>query len=360
RRMALDISLALHDGVIILGASGEVLWHNSVACRLMRRTSDELFAGGGKGGGRDAIRPDGTTFPVADDPAVRTLWDGFAVTDEVMGLRVGDSSLRWMRVNSTPIANFGKFYVLTTFTDITDEFENRRALDATLLEIEERLVQLDLPADNRIRFVGSYRSVGISNSVGGDFYGAYQHPSDRVSFFIGDVCGHRVRAAGLSSLARDAVRALAPVVSDPAAVIAHLHDLVKEERPDTFLTALFGTLYHDEVRTTMSLVSGGHPFPLLIRDGSVEQIGRAGHIVGMVANSPRPVTTFELRPGDQVVSYTDGLTDAMHPRLSDEELAERIPTNASLDDVVGVLRRMSESFRGDASDDAAVLAFEIL
>lgn len=290
RVLVRDMSLPLHDGVVLQRGDGGIVWHNVVACRLVKMSSDELLGSGSLDPNWQAIRLDGSEYPGEQHPAMRVLASGDSVRNEVIGVRNGDLGLSWLRVDASPIDVDGVPHVITVFTDITDELTNQRALRKTLDEMQSRLIQIDLPADHRIRFVGSYRSVGLSDSLGGDFFGAYDIDDSDQCFFIGDVCGHGIGSAGLSSLARNSLRAIAPyVVNDPASVLGRLHDIVVDERPDTFLTALFGRIEHRSDRTMLSISSGGHPLPILIRDGRATRLGRTGLFIGMLKNSLRPM-----------------------------------------------------------------------
>lgn len=359
RVLVRDMSLRLHDGVVLQRGDGGIVWHNVVACRLVKMSSDELLGSGSLDPNWQAIRLDGSEYPGEQHPAMRVLASGDSVRNEVIGVRNGDLGLSWLRVDASPIDVDGVPHVITVFTDITDELTNQRALRKTLDEMQSRLIQIDLPADHRIRFVGSYRSVGLSDSLGGDFFGAYDIDDSDQCFFIGDVCGHGIGSAGLSSLARNSLRAIAPYVNDPASVLGRLHDIVVDERPDTFLTALFGRIEHRSDRTMLSISSGGHPLPILIRDGRATCLGRTGLFIGMLKNSLRPMTEHELLPGDRVVAYTDGVTDCFRPRLNDDELLERVPTDAPIGLVVDVLSRLGHCRDDEPSDDAAILGFEI-
>ncbi len=360
RRLVQDISRTLHDGVVIQREDGAIVWHNVVACRVLRMTSDQLLGRSSLDREWQSVHLDGSDYPGEHHPAMRCLRSGAPVSEDIFGVRVGDLTMRWLSVDATPVEIEGRPHCITVFTDVTSDLENRLALRATLDEMQSRLIQKVLPTTDRVRFAGSYRSVGLSDSVGGDFYGVYEIEADDHSFFIGDVCGHGIRSAGLSSLARNSLRSVAPYVSDPSAVLSRLHDIVHLERPDTFLTAVFGRLDLRGERPTVSVAVGGHPLPILIRDGEARTLGQAGLFIGMLPDSPRPLSTYEVCPGDRIVMYTDGVTDSVTPRLSEADLLERIPTNVPIEVVVDVLRRLGDTAGLDGSDDAAVLGFELV
>jgi|GEM_PF-5642615 len=353
------ISHALRDAVVLQQSDGTVIWHNPVACRLLRMSSAQLLGQGSMDPSWESINLDGSACPGEDHPVMRCFRTGEPVSGQIMGVRAGDDEVRWLDIDAELIEIEGEMHAFAIFTDITDAIVNERELDRTLRELQSRLVPPSLPSTDRFSFSSLYRSVGISENVGGDFFGAHVDRPHSTSLFIGDVCGHGVGAAGLSSLARNSLRALAAHVDRSDTMLGHLHDIVLEERPDTYLTAIHGMIDDDEGQLSFSFASGGHPLPILIRDGVATRLGSVGPLIGMFPNQARPIHRIDLASGDRVLMFTDGVTDDVVPRMSDDELLERLPTNVSLDEVIEMIGRLLDNFRSTAADDAAVLGFEV-
>lgn len=360
RRVVVNIARITNDGIVLKSSDGSVVWHNAVACRHLRVTSSELLGTTSFDPTWKWIRLDGSPYPGDDHPGMRTLRTGVPIGDDVMGLRAGDDGeLRWLSVATTPIEIEGDRYVIIVFNDITRELENSRALRSTLDTMQARLVPDQIPTIDGIHVAAAYRGVGVADSLGGDFYGSHVDGPDDLSFFIGDVCGHGVGSAGVSSLAHASLRALGPFVDDPEEMLTLIHDVVFEDSPAAVLSLIHGRLRRDGGRTVLSVANGGHPLPILVRDGHTSEIGSSGGLLGLFENTRRPTTECELYPGDRVVMYTEGVTDGIRPRLNTTDLLDRIPTTGSIDRIVDMLGRLVEAFRDDEADDAAILGFEV-
>jgi serine phosphatase RsbU (regulator of sigma subunit) len=179
-----------------------------------------------------------------------------------------------------------------------------------------------LVAPDGIEVAARYWPAGSANLIGGDFYDLFSVTDDRWAVAIGDVCGKGIEAASLTGLARHTLRAAARQSSSAADVLLAVHNALHDHQPPTFCTACFGFISPlDEGSYRLELSLGGHPQPLLRRaDGRVEGVGLRGTLLGMI--EPALVTsTIDLHPGDTLVFYTDGLTDApAHQAVSVEEL----------------------------------------
>jgi len=160
-----------------------------------------------------------------------------------------------------------------------------------------------------------YQSISGGGEVGGDFYDLFEAGHGRWALAIGDVCGKGTEAAVVTGLARHTVRAIARVEDGPADVLAFLNDeLRRHGDPPSFCTVGFAVIEPtDEGRFHVRMASGGHPYPLLVRgagSGVPEPVEVTGTMLG-VAQDPNlediPVT---LGPGDALIFYTDGVTDA--------------------------------------------------
>ncbi|BAN01120.1 PP2C family protein-serine/threonine phosphatase [Ilumatobacter coccineus] len=358
-RLVRAVSLSLRDGVVVQRGSGEFVWFNAVACRLLRMTPEELQSRPSKSEFWQAVHPDGSPYPGDEHPGPLAIRTGTPVRGALMCLRTGDYDTRWVSADATPITIDGERLAVVIFTDITDERADREALVSAMAELQQLLLQENFPKNDIVNFAARYRSVGMSTSLGGDFYGAYQHSPRRLGFFMGDVCGHGIGSASLSSVARNTMRAISPVVDNPSLILSELHRLVLDERPDTFLTGLAGYVEQTPSRVQLRLAIGGHPSPILVRDGRATYIGHAGPLVGMVPDAPRPLFECELLPGDRVIAYTDGVLDSATPRLDGDELLAAVPAHGDIDDTLDALMRLADADL-IAADDTALLGFEVL
>ena len=160
-----------------------------------------------------------------------------------------------------------------------------------------------------------YAHVDPALEVSGDLYDFFPLPDGRLAFFLGDVSGKGMSAALFMIAVRTLSRHLAPSASGPAEMLRLLNKALVADNP----TALFVTLVHgmyDANTGTVLLASGGHPPPLLRRaNGTVEQVALKPAV--MLGCSPLELVANEVRidlaPGETLILYTDGYTEAFAP-----------------------------------------------
>jgi sigma-B regulation protein RsbU (phosphoserine phosphatase) len=205
-----------------------------------------------------------------------------------------------------------------------------------------------------------YWPAGSANLIGGDFYDLFAVGDDRWAFAIGDVCGKGIEAAALTGLARHTLRTAARHSSTPTDVLQSVHHALRDHQPPTFCTACFGYLSPMEggaFRVDLSL--GGHPQPLLLHhDGYVEAVGTRGTLLGMI-DPALSIASFDFTPGDTLVLYTDGLTDAPADQaVSVEELTALLEHEGAqpIEDLADAIRALKRHRRPMGSgDDTALL-----
>lgn len=152
--------------------------------------------------------------------------------------------------------------------------------------------------------------------VGGDFYDVFALGNDRWAFFIGDVEGHGVDAAVVTSLIRYTLRSAALHYSDPVDGLAELNEvLLRELDPRRFCTVLFGTLQRrpDDEGFSITIATGGHPPALLLDPASqtaAEVRSDEGMLVGLRADATFHTCEVILHPGQTLLFYTDGIVEA--------------------------------------------------
>ncbi len=200
--------------------------------------------------------------------------------------------------------------------------------------------------------------------VGGDFYDFFKFDEDHLAFFIGDVAGKGMPAAIYMAVCRTMLKAIGSEVKDPAECISKVNNmLIPESDISTFVTVFYGVL---NVRTgELSYCNGGHNLPYILpADGKVKELTDVGGLLlGKFENAPYEMNTVKLKPGDTVVTFTDGVTEAENEEESyfDEERVtaylEKHPVK-SLNSLVKGLFLEVMKFVGSApqSDDITVLS----
>jgi PAS domain S-box-containing protein len=232
--------------------------------------------------------------------------------------------------------------------------------EATARTLQHSLLPPELPEIPGVELAARYRPFGRATEVGGDFYDVFGVDGHWV-LAIGDVVGKGTAAAMTTALLRHTLRAAAPREPGPAAALSRLDAalLDGEDRPSSAVCALLST---SAGGAEVVLASAGHPPPLVRRaDGRVEFSVKPGTLLGAVEDAPPlPEATIRLAPGDVLVLYTDGVTEA---RVGDGQLGEAglveileraAPSAAAVADAVeqGALAVQE----GRQRDDIAVLA----
>ncbi len=209
------------------------------------------------------------------------------------------------------------------------------------------------------------------DDVGGDFYDLFPLSRTKWGFFLGDVSGKGVDAAVVTGLTRYALRAAAVSDDDPVQVLHNLHSVLGQKfgtQHDRFCTVIYGNLTKRNNGFDVELGSGGHLPPLLLRaDGSAYYVdSTGGHAVGLVAEPQFVSARFHLAPGDTVVLYTDGLTEALtgvrRERYDDQGALLRFaeshaPATASA--IVEGIHALLDSLGSGVEDDVAALALGV-
>jgi len=198
--------------------------------------------------------------------------------------------------------------------------EQQRTIAATL---QSALLPARLPSIPGADLAVRYWAAGTASEVGGDFYDVFELDPGRWALVIGDVCGTGPRAAAITAVARHTIRAAATHAAPHGEVLSWLNDAILDADGDLFCTALFSTLEPAPGGAwRYTSVAGGHPLPVLVRaDGTVEEVGEPGTLLGSMRTTRSTTATAQLGSGDTVVLYTDGLTDVRPPHsLSPAEL----------------------------------------
>ncbi len=192
---------------------------------------------------------------------------------------------------------------------------DRARLQEALAVLQQSLLPAALPVVPGLE-AGSYYHTASPDLLGGDFYDLFPLDTGRWAFFLGDVCGKGPQAAAVTSLARYTLRAAALHDADPVNVLTTLNTVLHERYASgegRYCTAIFGVLEPaGDGRVGLHLASGGHPSALIQRaDGSADYLPTPGGLlVGVLPQAPFTAARTDLLPGDTLLLYTDGLTEA--------------------------------------------------
>jgi PAS domain-containing protein len=200
--------------------------------------------------------------------------------------------------------------------------EERARIARTL---QASLLPESIPEIPGWRISGVYRAAGEQNVVGGDFY-------DFVAFdggwavVIGDVVGKGAPAAALTALVRHTAATMIESTGDPAAALQLVNRRLCELGRESLdlCTAAVVAIASDEA----IMCSAGHPLPLLRRGDQVMPVGRTSPLLGFNTEAEFVTSRLPILPGDQLLLYTDGVTEApgRTERFGEERLIEVLRT----------------------------------
>ncbi|WP_228991907.1 PP2C family protein-serine/threonine phosphatase [Streptomyces sp. DH8] len=246
---------------------------------------------------------------------------------------------------------------------------DRARLQEALAVLQQSLLPTALPVVPGLE-AGSYYHTASPDLLGGDFYDLFPVGAGRWAFFLGDVCGKGPQAAAVTSLARYTLRAAALHNADPVTVLTTLNTVLHERYASgegRYCTAIFGVLEPGDGHVSVHLASGGHPSALIQRaDGSADYLPTPGGLlIGVLPQAPFTAARTDLLPGDTLLLYTDGLTEA---RIGPErelygEDALRTFTAAQPpagpQALITALSGLLTSFGDGLDDDTALLALGV-
>jgi len=228
--------------------------------------------------------------------------------------------------------------------------------------LQASLLPAALPDIPGVDVAAEYLAAGEGMEVGGDFYDVFALDDGAWALVIGDVLGKGAEAAAVTALARYTLRALAGQSPSPAATLAALNDEMLRQSVDRrFVTAALARL---EPRAgggaRLVVACGGHPPPVVLRAGGGGEVaGVPGTLLGVEAQVHIEDSEAQLEPGDALVLYTDGVTEARRDRpLSPQALADALaPRHAEGAGRLAreVVRLAEEGAAVPLRDDLAVL-----
>jgi PAS domain S-box-containing protein len=235
----------------------------------------------------------------------------------------------------------------------------------TAAALQRSLMPDALPAFANVLFGARFRPAGTGEVVGGDFYDVIDLGDGRFVAWIGDVQGKGPDAASVAALARYTLRAETRHGSRPGRLLQALNEAVlgQSEPGDRLLTAVCLAGEESGEKLELEMAIAGHPPPLLMRrDQPCTEWGSAGTLIGF-EHVTFTSSHMSLEPGELLILYTDGLTDAHAPRqfVVAEELCRRADKldRTNLGDLLdSLLERASSGVNDPPRDDIALLGMQ--
>ena len=206
-----------------------------------------------------------------------------------------------------------------------------------------------------------------SREVGGDFYAALPLGQGKVGLAIADVSGKGIRAAALSARARYLLEAFALEGRSSEAVLGQMNAVLTRDAASDLLVSLFYGVI-DPDAGTLRCTSAGHPPPLVLRAGAPapEALGVPGLLLGVDAGARYSAIEVRVGPGDLLVLFTDGITEARRgagEEFGDHRLGDYMVElrDAQPEDIADEVMRAVAQWSGDSpKDDQALVVVRVL
>lgn len=239
--------------------------------------------------------------------------------------------------------------------------EQRQAEQRLGEALQRNALPSNLDSPPGLDVAGCYRPKGEGLDISGDFYDLFEFQDGTWIALVGDVCGKGIDAAINMVGIHHRLRALAEIGFSPSEVLGLLNNLIfKAGEFETFCTLVYMQIRPGPSQVEVTFSSGGHPLPLIRRaDGSVEQVGSPGVLIGAFSAAELQDVVVTLAPGDLMLLYTDGVIERRDVDLTASESALRTAlSNCSADSskavIAGLEEAMLESSR-PLQDDAAMM-----
>jgi serine phosphatase RsbU (regulator of sigma subunit) len=303
-------------------------------------------------------------------------------------VRSGDHSET--RITSTSDATIGLLYMDSRATPADLSAGNRELLQtlameaSTILEnsrlMEEERAKLKIESElnfardiqqgllpRQLPSTGWFRAEGSSTpsrQVGGDYYDARQISPTVWTAVVADVCGKGVSSALLAGFLQGAFQMTSVEAGGLEAMMEHLnHFLLERTKGEKYATVFYCTL---DASGRLEYANAGHCAPYLVsRDGRLRKLHTTGMPVGMLEEATFQPVVLQIDPGDKLVIYSDGLTEAANSKgefYESERLRVCLRENAARDatGLHAALRESVDTFRGavPARDDITLLVIE--
>lgn len=360
------ITSSQSEGIVMLDGDSRITFVNPAAQALLGDSPDEgCLLTGGPADELLCLEYAGKRLDLLSDAS------GRLVGEEGLLLCVPTEREIFVDFSLSPLADGDG--ALLVFRDVSELRSARRELEASQRELtllgrtlQESLLPPVLPSSSFFTVAARYHPGAEGLAVGGDFYDLVEHSDSEWTLVVGDVCGRGAEAAALTALTGHTIRAAALREPSPAGMLEILNEAVLRHRGDDRFCTVAACRLRFDGAPSITVSRAGHPPVLIVRsDGSVVEAGDDALLVGVLPSLDATDRVYELRRGDLVVMYTDGVTETRAP--SGEFFQDHLP--GALSQVAGrgaevVAAHLEErlcEFRGGvpADDDTAFVVLAI-
>jgi len=230
----------------------------------------------------------------------------------------------------------GQFALMMENARLTDRMVEQEKLNRDIqlaAEVQKRLLPDKPPATAAVTLAGISLP---ARSVGGDYYDFFDLGNQRIGIALADVAGKGVAAALIMSVVQASLRILATEENVSLATLAARMNRFLHRSTGSNAYATFFYAQIDERLRQLRYVNAGHNPPCLLRcsaDQSIEELPAGGTVIGLFPQTSYEEGVLDLHPGDVLIAFTDGVTEALNPReeeFGDERLKNLLRRSAHL------------------------------
>ncbi|MFZ3044863.1 MAG: SpoIIE family protein phosphatase [Desulfatirhabdiaceae bacterium] len=227
-------------------------------------------------------------------------------------------------------------------------------------QLQRNLLPERLPEIDGLKLAVHYET---SRYTGGDYYDVVVLPDGRLTILVADAEGHSAPATVMMAMTCALFRSCSTCLGEPDQMLAYINENLCKVNRGSFVTAIYAV--YDIPSRTLKMARAGNPLPILYKpsERTATELSCEGVLImGLEAYAEVPVTEVTLLPGDQLLFYTDGVTDRLNEDkkfYGTERLLQQFGT-ADSDDPAAILKGITDDlsrFAGHrpADDDQAML-----
>jgi phosphoserine phosphatase RsbU/P len=205
-----------------------------------------------------------------------------------------------------------------------------------------------------------------ARTIGGDLYDFVSYDSNRSAIVLGDVSGKATAAALFAALVSGIMRSEASQRPSPSALLELLNDSLQERKLDAQYVVMLYSVWNDDNRT-LQIANAGATQPLVCRNGEVDTVHAEGFPLGMFPNAKYEEFSLSTQPGDSLIFFSDGITDAQNmadDMFGDDRLKAVVKKNyqKSASKIADAILSEVGKFQGEREhfDDETVVVLKVL
>ncbi len=353
-------------GLIVARPDGSISLTNRAAAEILGGSITRTPEGLRPAAQYNLLYSDGTPICTDDTPLTRSLRDGELTynVEEIVQRQDGKISIL---ENSAPIRDpHGRIVAaVATITDITEIVKLRDLLEHQVSLLQRALLPRMESIDIGYGIATAYIPGFTGLEIGGDFYDVFKTEDGEVGILIGDVSGKGIEAASIASASRSTAHAFAYDLSSAGKALTHTNCVMIAQQPSEF--GFFVTVFLAVLNPATGEIrysNAGHPPPAICRTNGDVEFLTFGHLpIGLMSDEVYSEDRSFLNPGDKIVFYTDGISEARHgTQMFGQERIEGVLKEfhqLGADELVQKLLDTAKDWaEGRLTDDVAIVIVE--